>query len=43
METPKDAGTKVCTNGQGHISNMAATPINGKNPLKSSSPEPEGR
>ena len=29
-----DAGTKVCTNGPGHMTKMAATPIYGKNPLK---------
>ena len=36
-------GTKVCSNGPGHMTKMAAMPIYGKNPLKSSSPEPEGR
>ena len=35
-------GMKVCSNGPGHMTKMAATPIYGKNPLKSSSPEPEG-
>ena len=34
METPSDAGTKVCSNGPGHMTKMAAVPINGKNPLK---------
>ena len=34
METPWDAGTKVCSNGPGHMNKMAATPIYGKNPLK---------
>ena len=34
METPKDAGTKVCSNCPGHMTKMAATPIYGKNPLK---------
>ena len=29
-----DAGTKVCSNGPGHMTKMAATPIYGKNPLK---------
>ena len=43
METPRDAGTKVCSNGPDHMTKMAATPIYGKNSLKSSSPEPEGR
>ena len=39
METPKDAGTKVCSNGPGHMTELAVTPIYGKNPLKSSSPK----
>ena len=43
METSLDAGTKICSNGPGHMTKMAATPIYGKNPLNSSSPEPEGR
>ena len=30
---------KVCSNGPGHMTKMAATPIYGKNPLKISSPE----
>ena len=34
METPKDAGTKVCSTGPGHMTKMAATTIYGKNPLK---------
>ena len=34
METPKDPGTKVCSNGPGHMTKMAAMPIYGKNPLK---------
>ena len=34
METPNDAGTNVCSNGPGHMTKMAATPIYGKNPLK---------
>ena len=25
METPKDAGTKIYSNGPGHMTNMAAT------------------
>ena len=33
METPKVAGTKVCSNGPGHMTKMAAMPIYGKNPL----------
>ena len=31
METPEDAGTKVCSNGPGHMTKM---PIYGKKPLK---------
>ena len=34
METPRDAGTIVCSNGPGHMTKMAATPIYGKNSLK---------
>ena len=34
METPKDGGTKVCSNGPGHMTEMAAMLIYGKNPLK---------
>ena len=34
MEIPYDAGTKVCSNGPGHMTKMAGTPIYGKNPLK---------
>ena len=33
METPKDTGTKICSNGPGHMTKMAAMPIYGKNPL----------
>ena len=43
METILDAGTKVCSNGPGHMTKMAAMPIYGKKLLKSSSPEPEGQ
>ena len=43
VEPPWEGGTKVCINGPGHITKMAATPIYGKNLKKSSSPEPEGR
>ena len=31
IETPWDGGTKVCTNGPGHMTKMAAMPIYGKN------------
>ena len=34
MEAPEDAGTKICSNGPGHMTKMAATPIYGKNLLK---------
>ena len=34
---------KICTNELGHITNMAAMPIYGKNLNKSSSPEPIDR
>ena len=34
IETPKDGGTKVCSNGIGHMTKMDAMPIYGKNPLK---------
>ena len=34
METPLDGGMKVCSNGPGHMTKMAAMPIYGKNPLK---------
>ena len=40
MEPPWDGGTKVCSNGPGH---MTAIPIYGKNLKKSSSPETKGR
>ena len=36
-------GTKVCSNGPGHVTKMTAMPIYGKNLKKSSSPEPKGR
>ena len=34
VDTPRDAGTKVCSNRPGHMTKMATTPIYGKNPLK---------
>ena len=45
MEPPWNNGTKVCSNGQGHMTKMAAMSINvyDKNLKKSSSPEPKGR
>ena len=41
VEPPLEGGTKVCINGQGHMTKMAAMPIYGKNLKKSSSPEQE--
>ena len=38
MELPWDGGTKVCSNGPGHMTKMATMPIYGKNLKKSSSP-----
>ena len=43
VEPPWEGGTKVCINGPGHMTKMAAMPIYGKNLKKSSSPEPAGR
>ena len=43
MESPWDGGTKVCSNGPGHMTKMAAMLIYGKNLKKSSSPEPKGQ
>ena len=31
VEPPWDGGMKVCSNGQGHMTNMATMPIYGKN------------
>ena len=42
MESPWDGGTKVCSNGPGHMTKMAAMPIGGKN-FKKSFPEQIGR
>ena len=41
VEPPWEGGTKVCINGTGHMTKMAAMPIYGKNLKKSSSPEPK--
>ena len=43
VEPPWEGGTKVCINGPGHMTKMAAMPIYGKNLQKSSSPEPANR
>ena len=43
VEPPWVGGTKFCSRHLGHVTKMAATPIYGKNPSKSSSPEPAGR
>ena len=42
MKTPYDKIAKIYAKYFGHMTKMAATPIYGKNLLKSSSPEPEG-
>ena len=39
MKTLRRIGTKIYTNELGHMTNMAAMPIYGKNLKKSSSPE----
>ena len=41
VEPPWEGGMKVCINGPGHMTKMAAMPIYGKNLKKS--PEPAGR
>ena len=38
VEPPWEGGTKVCINGPGHMTKMAAMPIYGKNLKKSSPP-----
>ena len=43
VEPPREGETKVCINGPGHMTKMAAMPIYGKNLKKSSSPEPAGQ
>ena len=43
IQTPGPLGKKSCSNGMGHMTNMAAMPIYGKNLKKSSSPEPLDR
>ena len=43
IQPPGPLGKKSCSNGLGHMTNMAAMPIYGKNLTKSSSPEPLDR
>ena len=43
IEPPWDGGTKICSNGPGHMTKMTAMPIYGKILKKSYSPEPKGR
>ena len=43
MEPPWDGGTKICSNGPGHMTNIAAMPIYGNNIKRSSPLEPKGR
>ena len=43
VKTPYDKVATIYAKCFGHMTKMTATPIYGKNPLKSSSPEPEGR
>ena len=43
IQPPVPLGKKSCSNGLGHMTNMAAMPIYGKNLKKSSSPEPLDR
>ena len=42
VEPEWDKGTKVCSNGPGHMTKMAAIPIYGNNMKSSSSLEPKG-
>ena len=41
IEPPWDKGMKDCSNGPGHMTNMATIPIYGKNLKKSTSLEPK--
>ena len=43
IQPPGPLGKKSCSNGLGHMTNMAAMPKYGKNLKKSSSPEPIDR
>ena len=42
MEPLLDRGMKICSNGPGHMTKMAAMPIYGKNLKTASSLEPKG-
>ena len=42
VDHPWDGGMKICSNGPGHMTKMAAMPIYGKN-IKNSYLEPKGR
>ena len=41
IEAPWDGGTKVCSNGPGHMTKVAAMPMYNKKLKKSSPPEPK--
>ena len=43
VETPLDAGMKVCLNGPDHMIKMVDTLIYGKNHLKYSTTKPDGQ
>ena len=43
VEPQWDRGTKICSNGLGHMTKVAAMSIYGKNMKTSSSLEPKGR
>ena len=42
VEPPWHGGTKICSNGPGHMTKVATMPIYGKTIKKSSSSEPNG-
>ena len=43
IQPPGPLGKKICSNGLGHMTNMAVMPVYSKNLKKSSSPEPIDR
>ena len=43
VKPPWDVGTKICSNGPGHMTSVAVMSVYGKTLKKSSSPEPKGR